>query len=129
MESTDKEDELMHHLRRPLIENSQKTYPWLVISHGKKNQMLTFYNVSEDRYYKRTIPDMRNKHLLGIHYGWLVLDDYTKDDTWRKFLNCYEKKSCSTRGVILEGESRKVIFAFVKCEFSDLAYHKCEASL
>ena len=46
-----------------------------------------------------------------------------------KFLNCDRKKSCFTRGVIFEANSRIMVFTFVKREFKDFAFHKCEVSV
>ena len=39
-----------------------------------------------------------------------------------------KKKNCSTRGVIFEANSKTRIFAFVKCEFKDFAFDKCDVS-
>ena len=40
-----------------------------------------------------------------------------------------EKISYSTRGAIFEFGSGIRVFAFVKCAFTDIAFHKCEVSL
>ena len=40
-----------------------------------------------------------------------------------------EKKNYSTRGAIFELSSSMRVFAFMKCEFIDIAFHKCEVSV
>lgn len=51
-------------------------YPWLLISDGKDQERQTFFSISEDRFYTRTIPEMRNKVIIyTCNNGWLVLRD------------------------------------------------------
>ena len=46
-----------------------------------------------------------------------------------KFLNCDGKKKLFYKGVIFETNSRIMVFTFVKREFKDFAFHKCEVSV
>ncbi|CAL1409823.1 unnamed protein product [Linum trigynum] len=54
--------------------------PWLVYSHGKKNDKKssqTFYSLSEPGrgYHVRGIPELRNQIICACSHGWLVLLD------------------------------------------------------
>ncbi|XP_057969394.1 F-box/kelch-repeat protein At1g57790-like [Malania oleifera] len=54
--------------------------PWLVFSHGKHKSTQTFYNVAEDCYYVKSIPDMCQKYICASCHGWLVIMDINSDD-------------------------------------------------
>ncbi|KAL4605654.1 hypothetical protein ACB092_09G046100 [Castanea dentata] len=54
----------------------RQPYPWLLISDGKDQERQTFFSISEDRFYTRAIPEMRNKVIIcTCNNGWLVLRD------------------------------------------------------
>lgn len=56
--------------------------PWLVISHGKHNQKQTFFSISENRYYPKVIPEIRNKYIWTLSYGWFLLMDHDSKDAF-----------------------------------------------
>jgi hypothetical protein len=66
----------------PAIEDTQPRHahhsflsviPQLVICDGKQKQRQTFFDVSKDRYYTESIPEMCNKFIYACSHGWLVL--------------------------------------------------------
>lgn len=52
-----------------------QSYPWLVICDGKDKERQTFFSISKNYFYTRTIPEMRNKLIYTSTNGWLVLRD------------------------------------------------------
>ena len=52
-----------------------QSYPWLVICDGKDKERQTFFSISKNYFYTRTIPEMRNKLIYTSTNGWLVLKD------------------------------------------------------
>ena len=52
-----------------------QSYPWLVICDGKDKERQTFFSISKNYFYTRTIPEMRNKLIYASTNGWLVLKD------------------------------------------------------
>lgn len=52
-----------------------QSYPWLVICDGKDKERQTFFSISKNYFYTRTIPEMRNKLIHTSTNGWLVLKD------------------------------------------------------
>ncbi|GLT90291.1 hypothetical protein SLE2022_082330 [Rubroshorea leprosula] len=55
--------------------------PWLVQIHGKKEEIQTFFSVSEGRYHVKSIPEMRGKRICATYQGWLVLkNSYSSAD-------------------------------------------------
>lgn len=61
---------------------SPQQHPWLVIFHGADKQKQIFFSISEDRYYMRTIPELRNKKICECAHGWLVLLDSNSGDCY-----------------------------------------------
>jgi hypothetical protein len=73
----------------PAIEDTQPRHahhsflsviPQLVICDGKQKQRQTFFDVSKDRYYTESIPEMCNKFIYACSHGWLVLVDLNFED-------------------------------------------------
>ncbi|KAK2999175.1 hypothetical protein RJ639_024341 [Escallonia herrerae] len=54
--------------------------PWLVVCYGKQLQDQALFSASENRWYPRTIPDTRNKHIWTSKNEWLVLQDCKSGD-------------------------------------------------
>ena len=52
-----------------------KSYPWLIICDGKYRDRQIFYDISNNRYDKESIPEMCNKLIYACSHGWLVLVD------------------------------------------------------
>lgn len=82
MKATEKAKEERMYLRPPPVCHAQQTQPWLLMCHGRDLQRHTFYNISEDRYYTRTIPELKNKRIWASFYGWLLADDCDIDDSF-----------------------------------------------
>ncbi|XP_010676008.3 uncharacterized protein LOC104891917 [Beta vulgaris subsp. vulgaris] len=60
-------------LRPPLPEQA----PWLIYTHGtsKKKQIQTFFTISDNNSYLKSIPILRGKSICGSCHGWLILRD------------------------------------------------------
>lgn len=54
---------------------SAQAEPWFVIFHGDEMQNQTFFSISEDRYYKRSISELQKKKICAYAREWLVLFD------------------------------------------------------
>ncbi|KAM3303879.1 hypothetical protein P3S67_014910 [Capsicum chacoense] len=59
---------------------SAQAEPWFVIFHGDEMQNHTFFSISEDRYYTRSIPELQTKKICAYAREWLVLFDYYTRD-------------------------------------------------
>lgn len=61
------------HTHSPIV---PQPYPWLVICDGKHGQQQFFFDVTKDRYYTASIPEMFDKSIYPCSRGWLVLVDH-----------------------------------------------------
>jgi hypothetical protein len=95
----------------PAIEDTQPRHahhsflsviPQLVICDGKQKQRQTFFDVSKDRYYTESIPEMCNKFIYACSHGWLVLVDLNFEDCFLWNPISLEKNSASTTTGILQ---------------------------
>ncbi|WMV44541.1 hypothetical protein MTR67_037926 [Solanum verrucosum] len=66
--------------------NAQPPYsaqhPWLLICHGDVMQKQTFFSVSENRYYMKSIPELKEKTLSAYADEWLVLQSISSNDCY-----------------------------------------------
>ncbi|KAK6157638.1 hypothetical protein DH2020_011886 [Rehmannia glutinosa] len=62
----------------PFSSDADQTHPWLLVSQGKNLESHTFYDPSKNQYFKRNIPELRNKYVSLASYGWLALIDVGK---------------------------------------------------
>ncbi|KAK6119976.1 hypothetical protein DH2020_046285 [Rehmannia glutinosa] len=62
----------------PFSSDPDQTHPWLLVSQGKNLESHTFYDPSKNQYFKRNIPELRNKYVSLASYGWLALIDVGK---------------------------------------------------
>ncbi|KAG5584127.1 hypothetical protein H5410_044561 [Solanum commersonii] len=66
--------------------NAQPPYsaqhPWLLICHGDVMQKQTFFSVSENRYYIKRIPELKEKILSAYADEWLVLQSIYSNDCY-----------------------------------------------
>ncbi|XP_065638900.1 uncharacterized protein LOC112026406 [Quercus suber] len=76
MESTNKMEQYMQS-HPPIIPQS---YPWLVIRDGKHLERQKIFNISKDKYYSITIPEMHNKMICTSTNEWLLLNDLDSKD-------------------------------------------------
>ena len=76
MESTNKMEQYMQS-HPPVIPQS---YPWLVIRDGKHLERQKIFNLSKDKYYSITIPEMHNKMICTSTNEWLLLNDLDSKD-------------------------------------------------
>jgi hypothetical protein len=76
MEATKSEKQIKH--SHPFI--APKSYPWLIICDGKHRDRQIFYDISNNRYDKKSIPEMCNKLIYACSHGWLVLVDSNSKD-------------------------------------------------
>uniref|UniRef100_M1D9G8 KIB1-4 beta-propeller domain-containing protein n=1 Tax=Solanum tuberosum TaxID=4113 RepID=M1D9G8_SOLTU len=60
--------------------SSVQPYPWFVICPPRKTQ--TFFNISEDRSYKRSIHELCNAIIRASAQEWLVLEDFDSTDCY-----------------------------------------------
>ena len=63
------------------IEDNQlapQSYPWLLV-HQAYDKLLRIFSFSENRYYNKIIPELHCTKICGSFYGWLALEEYTKD--------------------------------------------------
>ncbi|KAG5579596.1 hypothetical protein H5410_050223 [Solanum commersonii] len=60
------------------VESVQPPYsaqhPWLLICHGDMMRRQTFFSVSENRYYMKSIPELKEKIICAYADEWLVLE-------------------------------------------------------
>ena len=76
MESTNNMEQYMQS-HPPIIPQS---YPWLVIRDGKHLERQKIFNLSKDKYYSITIPEMHNKMICTSTNEWLLLNDLDSKD-------------------------------------------------
>nr|POF07601.1 hypothetical protein CFP56_59463 [Quercus suber] len=57
-----------------------QSYPWLVIRDGKHLERQKNFNISRDKYYPITIPEMHNKMICTSTNEWLLLNDLDSKD-------------------------------------------------
>ena len=50
-------------------------YPWLLICHGDDMQRQTYFSVSENRYYMKSIPKLKEKIIHAYVDEWFVLQN------------------------------------------------------
>ncbi|KAK4730785.1 hypothetical protein R3W88_023773 [Solanum pinnatisectum] len=66
--------------------NAQPPYsaqhPWLLICHGDVMQKQTFFSVSENRYYIKSISELKEKILCAYADEWLVLQSIYSNDCY-----------------------------------------------
>jgi len=66
--------------------NAQPPYsaqhPWLLICHGDVMHKQTFFSVSENRYYMKSIPELKEKTLSAYADEWLVLQSINSNDCY-----------------------------------------------
>uniref|UniRef100_A0A3Q7HXA6 KIB1-4 beta-propeller domain-containing protein n=1 Tax=Solanum lycopersicum TaxID=4081 RepID=A0A3Q7HXA6_SOLLC len=55
-------------------------HPWLLICHGDVMDKQTFFSVSENRYYMKKIPELKEKMLYAYADEWLVLGSIDSND-------------------------------------------------
>lgn len=51
---------------------STQPHPWLFILHGENLQKKTFFSISENQYYVRTIPELRYTNICAYAQGWMA---------------------------------------------------------
>ncbi|KAL4605590.1 hypothetical protein ACB092_09G040400 [Castanea dentata] len=76
MESTIKREQYTQS-HPPIIPQS---YPWLVIRDGKHLERQKIFNISKNKYYSITIPEMHNKMICTSTNEWLLLNDLDSKD-------------------------------------------------
>ncbi|KAG8371685.1 hypothetical protein BUALT_Bualt13G0114000 [Buddleja alternifolia] len=60
----------------PPIDPDQR-HPWLMVSHGKKLRNHTFYSISRNQYFERSIPNFCNMQVSQTNFSeWLALFDF-----------------------------------------------------
>lgn len=59
---------------------SSKSHPWLVRCFPRKTQ--TFFSISEDRCYERSIHELGNTIICACAQEWLVLEDFDSIDCY-----------------------------------------------
>uniref|UniRef100_M0ZS33 KIB1-4 beta-propeller domain-containing protein n=1 Tax=Solanum tuberosum TaxID=4113 RepID=M0ZS33_SOLTU len=68
------------------MESAQPPYsaqhPWLVICFGGELENQTFFSVSEDRYYMRHIPELKEKIIRAYADEWLLLESIYSSDCY-----------------------------------------------
>uniref|UniRef100_M0ZSA9 KIB1-4 beta-propeller domain-containing protein n=1 Tax=Solanum tuberosum TaxID=4113 RepID=M0ZSA9_SOLTU len=57
-------------------------HPWLLICHGDVMHKQTFFSVSENRYYIKSIPELKEKTLSAYADEWLVLQSINSNDCY-----------------------------------------------
>ncbi|KAH0632411.1 hypothetical protein KY290_035835 [Solanum tuberosum] len=57
-------------------------HPWLLICHGDVMHKQTFFSVSENRYYMKSIPELKEKTLSAYADEWLVLQSINSNDCY-----------------------------------------------
>ncbi|WMV44583.1 hypothetical protein MTR67_037968 [Solanum verrucosum] len=77
MRLEEKKKENLEYYGPPL---SSQPHPWLVICPSRKTQ--TFFSISEDQSYIRSIPELGNALIRAYAQEWLVLEDFDSS-------NCY----------------------------------------
>ncbi|KAH0632453.1 hypothetical protein KY284_035239 [Solanum tuberosum] len=77
MKLEEKKKENLEYYGPPL---SSQPHPWLVICPSRKTQ--TFFSISEDRSYIRSIPELGNALIRAYAQEWLVLEDFDSSDCY-----------------------------------------------
>lgn len=62
-------------LNRSSPPNIPQSYPWFLVRDGIYLERQLFFSISENRFYKKCIPEMYNKEICTHTNGWLVLKD------------------------------------------------------
>ena len=78
-------------------------YPWLLICHGDDMQRQTYFSVSENRYYMKSIPKLKEKIIHAYVDEWFVLQNINSNDCYLWNLISNEKielPPLSTKGDI-----------------------------
>lgn len=120
---------------RPPSDNSHGC-PWLLILHGSAAHRQTFYNILEDHYYTRIIPDMLNQRTCPTSSEWMLLEDCDSEECCLWNPSSMEKVQLPrARGIVYDccflssspGDPHCTIFLVDKSEsvvwFCGLGYH------
>ncbi|KAL3513804.1 hypothetical protein ACH5RR_026521 [Cinchona calisaya] len=114
MEEDQGDHEVIYYSFPPIY---NQTCPWLLIFQGEHFEKHIFYSVDENRYYSRTIPEMRRKYLLASSHGWLLLADCFKDDCFLLNPQSKEKIQLPLLKSKYQLEERTVIVDYRKAKF------------
>ncbi|KAG5570308.1 hypothetical protein H5410_060074 [Solanum commersonii] len=77
MRFEEKKKETLEYYGPPL---SSQPHSWLVICPSKKTH--TFFSISEDRSYKRSIQELGNALIRAYAQEWLVLEEFDSSDCY-----------------------------------------------
>ena len=74
------DNKIMNERVRYSLPPACENHPWLIFSHGEDKQRQTFFNISENHYYIKIIPELLNKQVVCCSNKWLVLKDFDSND-------------------------------------------------